>query len=272
MSLGNNIKELRKQFNLTQKELADQLHVTAQAVSRWENSEVEPSIETIRSMATIFEISLDEFLNYEPVEKKGEVQVIERIVEAKPVLAVCEKCNKPIYEGDEIVRKDSITGKDGIFCKKCDENKKAIQLEVRLESGKKRRTLSFIVPTILFVIFFISSLVSKDKETILGGIFLAILSFTFSACLILNNNFIADLWLSVASWGFKTMPGIIFSFSIGGLISFIIIKIVLFFFSIFLALGALILATGLAFILSIFAYPFAIVKSFKHPELSNIFN
>lgn len=137
MSLGNNIKELRKQFNLTQKELADQLHVTAQAVSRWENSEVEPSIETIRSMATIFEISLDEFLNYEPVEKKGEVQVIERIVEAKPVLAVCEKCNKPIYEGDEIVRKDSITGKDGIFCKKCDENKKAIQLEVRLESGKK---------------------------------------------------------------------------------------------------------------------------------------
>ena len=268
MSLGNSIKELRKKFNLTQKELADQLHVTPQAVSRWENNEVEPSIETIRSMATIFKISLDELLNYNPVEEKAEVEVIERIIQAQPVLAVCEKCNKPIYEGDQIVRKPNSFGKDAIFCKTCDEKAEEINRTLRLEGGLKRRKLSFIIPLILFAIIFISSLFNKDKESIFGGIVLAILIFTFVACLILNNNFIADLWMTVASWGFKTMQGIIFSFSIGGLISFIVIKIILFLFSIFLALGALMLATGLAVFLSIFAYPFAIAKSFKNPELS----
>ena len=37
MSLGNNIKIFRKKLGLTQEELASQLYVTSQAVSKWES-------------------------------------------------------------------------------------------------------------------------------------------------------------------------------------------------------------------------------------------
>ena len=39
--IGNNIKRLRTERGMTQKALADKLFVSAQAVSRWENNEVE---------------------------------------------------------------------------------------------------------------------------------------------------------------------------------------------------------------------------------------
>ena len=61
--LSQNIKILRMQKGLTQKELADLLHVTSQAVSRWEKGDVEPSIDTINNMAKIFEVSTDEIIN-----------------------------------------------------------------------------------------------------------------------------------------------------------------------------------------------------------------
>ena len=38
--LSNNIKSLRMQNGLTQKELADKLHITSQAVSRWEKAKL----------------------------------------------------------------------------------------------------------------------------------------------------------------------------------------------------------------------------------------
>ena len=52
--LGEKIKRIRNEKGMTQKELADKLFVTAQAVSRWENNEVEPSISTLIEIAKIF--------------------------------------------------------------------------------------------------------------------------------------------------------------------------------------------------------------------------
>ena len=60
--ISKNIKALRMQKGLTQKELADLLHVTSQAVSRWEKGDVEPSIDTISEMASIFEVTTDEII------------------------------------------------------------------------------------------------------------------------------------------------------------------------------------------------------------------
>lgn len=53
MSLGNNIGFLRKQKRLTQEQLADQMSVTRQTVSRWESDEVVPELNKLVEMCKI---------------------------------------------------------------------------------------------------------------------------------------------------------------------------------------------------------------------------
>ena len=61
--VGNFIKELRKKNNLTQKEFADKLGVTFQAVSKWENGKNIPDISTLKEISKIFNVNIDEIIN-----------------------------------------------------------------------------------------------------------------------------------------------------------------------------------------------------------------
>lgn len=58
--IGKFIKNLRKKYNLTQKDLADKYNVTYQAVSKWENGKNMPDISLLKQMSEDFNISLDE--------------------------------------------------------------------------------------------------------------------------------------------------------------------------------------------------------------------
>ena len=69
-TLGKRIAAHRKQLKLTQDQLADQLGVTAQAVSKWENDLSCPDIGTLPRLASIFGISIDTLLGCEPKEKE----------------------------------------------------------------------------------------------------------------------------------------------------------------------------------------------------------
>ena len=88
MGVGPKIKELRNKAGLTQKDLADQLHVTYQAVSRWENDDAEPSIGTLKEMCGILNCSIDELFEIEkkdeqkPVEEKKKAEQRQREKEA----------------------------------------------------------------------------------------------------------------------------------------------------------------------------------------------
>ena len=53
MGIGLKIKEYRTKAGLTQKDLADELHVTYQAVSRWENDDAEPSFDMLKDLCRI---------------------------------------------------------------------------------------------------------------------------------------------------------------------------------------------------------------------------
>lgn len=59
MDFGKNIKDIRKELNLTQEEFAQRLNVTRQAVSNWENNRNLPDIEMLLTMSSVFHISLD---------------------------------------------------------------------------------------------------------------------------------------------------------------------------------------------------------------------
>ena len=60
MNLGNNISEKRKAKGMTQEELAANLGVSPQAVSKWENNLSCPDISLLPAIAKIFGMSVDE--------------------------------------------------------------------------------------------------------------------------------------------------------------------------------------------------------------------
>ncbi len=65
MTLGKRIMENRKRLGLTQDALAEQLGVTAQAVSKWENDQSCPDIATLPKLADLFGVSVDTLLGHE---------------------------------------------------------------------------------------------------------------------------------------------------------------------------------------------------------------
>ena len=56
------LKILRKKNRITQRELANALHISQTSVSKYERGESEPDLEMVIKMADFFEVSIDEFV------------------------------------------------------------------------------------------------------------------------------------------------------------------------------------------------------------------
>lgn len=63
-SIGKNIKRLRLCKGDTQEKLADALHISCQAVSKWENGNAAPDIAILPLLADYFDITIDELMNH----------------------------------------------------------------------------------------------------------------------------------------------------------------------------------------------------------------
>ncbi len=74
MEIGVVIKEAREQKHLTQEELARELSVTPQAVSRWETGVSYPDIAMVPEIVRVLEVSADKLLGCGDLDKKGEQQ------------------------------------------------------------------------------------------------------------------------------------------------------------------------------------------------------
>ena len=60
--VGQNIKKFREEKALRQEDLAEQLHVTRQAVSNWENGKNQPDLEMLQKIAQVLEVSVEELI------------------------------------------------------------------------------------------------------------------------------------------------------------------------------------------------------------------
>ena len=75
-TIGNKIKELRRSKGMSQKDIADKLGVTSQAVSKWENDGSLPEMTMLPDIASLFGIQIDDLFEYstekryESIEKK----------------------------------------------------------------------------------------------------------------------------------------------------------------------------------------------------------
>lgn len=62
MDFGTQMKNLRKEKNMTQEQMAQELGVSRQAVSNWENNKNLPDLEIIIRISRIFSVTLDDLI------------------------------------------------------------------------------------------------------------------------------------------------------------------------------------------------------------------
>ena len=81
--IGENIKRLRGEKGVTQEQLAEILHVSAVAVSKWERGETMPDISLLPQLAFYFQTTIDELMNYDACAVELQItQFIQKHTEA----------------------------------------------------------------------------------------------------------------------------------------------------------------------------------------------
>lgn len=63
MKLSNNLKNIRKENNLSQEQLAEKLGVSRQAVSKWESGQSYPEMDKVLLICKLFNYNIDELMN-----------------------------------------------------------------------------------------------------------------------------------------------------------------------------------------------------------------
>lgn len=157
MTFGEKIRKLRIEANLTQKDLAEQLNVTYQTVSKWETDINEPDFSTLKELAKILNCSIEylfseedevvENVDEEPevVEEKTESISVEEpviIIPTKTKVGSCRDCGKELFEGDNIhhIEKMSNAGVKEIvdICDDCFSKREEIIKKQREEQLKPK--------------------------------------------------------------------------------------------------------------------------------------
>mgnify|MGYP003506712749 CR=1 FL=1 len=72
MDIGNALKKIRKDNNLSQEQLADELGVSRQAISKWEPAAAYPEMDKIIALCERFHLNIDDLLHKDINEVKGE--------------------------------------------------------------------------------------------------------------------------------------------------------------------------------------------------------
>ena len=99
MEMQDILKQLRKNNNLTQEQMAARLMVTRQAVSRWENGETQPNTETLKLMSRKFNVSINTLLG-------------------SPRQLICQCCGMPLNE-DSMMSREKDGSYNEEYCKWC---------------------------------------------------------------------------------------------------------------------------------------------------------
>lgn len=277
MTLGNLLASKRKLANMTQQQVGDALNVSPQAVSKWENDLAQPDLSSLKRLAELYGVPVSQLIDaadeQEPEAPASEptpepapapqptVTYIE--VPQKPVLAVCEDCNKPLYEGKEIVRGIKHHGKTSVpyvICTKCDQKRKKKQAEIEMAEAKKDKKLAIIWGIIFALIvgvglFFV-------PEIRFWSILLGFCTFCLTGCVFIDESFVGDMWQTMISWSFHA-PGVIFTFDLDGVIWLIAVKILFWIIGVLFAILAFLFGTAVGFVFAPFAVIYDYVQNAK---------
>ena len=98
IKIGGFLRELRKEKELTQEQLAEKLGVSSRSVSRWENGITMPELGILVELADYYEVDIKEIIDGErksEIMKKEEKETLRKVadyVEAEKKLVVKRRC------------------------------------------------------------------------------------------------------------------------------------------------------------------------------------
>lgn len=90
--------ELRTKHGFSQDDLAEKVHVTRQAVSRWENGDTTPNTETLKLLSKLYDVSINTLLG-------------------SPRQLICQCCGMPLEDSSVSKEPDGLFNED--YCKWC---------------------------------------------------------------------------------------------------------------------------------------------------------
>ncbi len=281
MTLGKKLSGYRKLAGLTQQQLGERLNLSAQAISKWETDLAEPDLATLRALASIYKVSLDDLLD---LEKEFAVQLPEEEAEetkgkdeetpsAVLPIGFCKDCGVTVNE-ENLGEREPV-----ILCKRCVEareeaKRKAAEEKKRKEEAAKKaaaqkkaknqadvrayRAMSLVTATLVtlaFVGIMIAVMVKNFEPaqiavTIIGGYGI----FAFISQLFFDGT-VSDV---VFDWSSKSFhaPGLIFTFDLDGFIWLIAMKILFWIIGLLFAAVVFLIGVTLGFICGIFVFPF----------------
>ena len=98
IKIGGFLRELRKERELTQEQLAEKFGVSSRSVSRWENGNTMPELGILVELADYYEVDIKEIIDGErkseimKTEEKETMQKVADYAEAEKKLVVKRKC------------------------------------------------------------------------------------------------------------------------------------------------------------------------------------
>ncbi len=296
MTLGQKIKKLRTEKSLTQKDLADQLHVTFQTVSKWESGTNEPDIATLKELSKFFGCSFDYLLNDdEETPKEEEKPEPEVVVKEVPVIKetiivhqneahVCAKCGLDIPE-DELVSED-VTKKERhgrhtrtvsigqtYYHKHCLEEVKkeraeaARRAKIARASSSKKKCFGWGIAAgvtglgIALAIFLTHTDAVNPALGVLFSVLIAYGMFAMLYC-ILSGSYIGDVFVWCAGLSIK-FPGLIFSWDLEGFAWLIAMKILFAILGFLIGVFALLFAIAFSAALGMVSFPFVLIHNVR---------
>ena len=78
-NFAENLRKIRKDNNLSQEQLAEELGVSRQAISKWESSAAYPEMDKIISLCNKFNLNIDDLLHKDIRELKGEEETRKKV-------------------------------------------------------------------------------------------------------------------------------------------------------------------------------------------------
>ncbi len=98
IKIGSFLRDLRKEKELTQEQLAEKFGVSSRSVSRWENGNTMPELSILVELADYYEVDIKEIIDGErksEIMEKEEKETLRKVAdyaEAEKILVVKRRC------------------------------------------------------------------------------------------------------------------------------------------------------------------------------------